>query len=234
VRDLSKEHASLSTDPSVTRRTAVILDRYPLWHEAVELVLARIGVELEGKASSPDVALSLVEQRRPNLLVSEIDFGEGFDGIAWLKKALELDSGLRVVVLSIRHEPEAIEQALDAGAAAYVVKTAHPDDLASAIRQAFQNSVYLPATRNDVEIPRPARDAVGAAELTRRELEILQLVAEGHSNAELGRMLWVTEQTVKFHLSKIYRKLGVSNRTEAGRWAQLHGLLGVSARRNGS
>ena len=61
--------------------------------------------------------------------------------------------------------------------------------------------------------------------LTKREREILQLVAEGHSNSQLARMLWVTEQTVKFHLSNIYRKLDVANRTEASRWAQLHGLL---------
>jgi DNA-binding CsgD family transcriptional regulator len=65
-------------------------------------------------------------------------------------------------------------------------------------------------------------DALG---LTRRELEILRLVAEGHSNAQLARMLWVTEQTVKFHLSNIYRKLDVANRTEASRWAQRRGLL---------
>ena len=61
-------------------------------------------------------------------------------------------------------------------------------------------------------------------ELTRRELEILQLVAEGHSNSQLAQMLWVTEQTVKFHLSNIYRKLDVANRTEASRWAEVHGL----------
>ncbi len=66
--------------------------------------------------------------------------------------------------------------------------------------------------------------------LTRRELEILKLVAEGHSNAALARMLWVTEQTVKFHLSNIYRKLDVTNRTEASRWAQLNGVL--AARRS--
>jgi DNA-binding CsgD family transcriptional regulator len=57
----------------------------------------------------------------------------------------------------------------------------------------------------------------------------LTLVAEGHSNAQLARMLWVTEQTVKFHLSNIYRKLNVSNRTEASRWAQVHGLLPLQA-----
>ena len=59
-------------------------------------------------------------------------------------------------------------------------------------------------------------------DLTKRELEILQLVAEGYSNSQLARMLWVTEQTVKFHLSNIYRKLGVANRTEASRQAHLH------------
>lgn len=232
---MEHEHAALFMKPSGPARTAVVLDRYPLWQEAVELVLTRIGVAVEGKASSRELALSLIEQRKPDLLVTEIDFGSESDGVAWFTKALQLHPALRVVVLSIRDEAETIEQALAAGAAVYVVKTAHPDDLASAIRQAFQNSVYLPASRNGVKPEPVGPDPVDAPELTRRELEILLLVAEGHSNAELARMLWVTEQTVKFHLSKIYRKLGVANRTEAGRWAQLHGLLTISARaRNGS
>ena len=71
----------------------------------------------------------------------------------------------------------------------------------------------------------PPLEMESTADLTRREVEILRLVAEGHSNAQLARMLWVTEQTVKFHLSNVYRKLDVSNRTEASRWAQLNGLL---------
>jgi len=70
---------------------------------------------------------------------------------------------------------------------------------------------------------------VETPQLTRRELEILQLVAEGYSNSQLAKMLWVTEQTVKFHLSNIYRKLDVVNRTEASRWAHLHGLLPATA-----
>jgi len=71
---------------------------------------------------------------------------------------------------------------------------------------------------------RPQRDS-SLATLTHRELEVLQLVAEGHTNGLMASMLWVTEQTIKFHLSNIYRKLKVSNRTEASRWAQLNGLL---------
>ncbi len=79
----------------------------------------------------------------------------------------------------------------------------------------------MPASHERAE---PTREGE-LPELTRRELELLPLVAEGYSNAQLASMLWVTEQTVKFHLSNIYRKLDVSNRTEASRWAQLNGLL---------
>jgi DNA-binding NarL/FixJ family response regulator len=130
---------------------------------------------------------------------------------------------LRLIVLSMHGEPETIDAAFASGATAYVVKTASPDDLASAVRQTFSHSVYLPGRPQAAAPPPKAVDA--EPELTRRELEILRLVAEGHSNAQLAKMLWVTEQTVKFHLSNIYRKLGVANRTEASRWAQVHGLL---------
>jgi DNA-binding NarL/FixJ family response regulator len=116
---------------------------------------------------------------------------------------------------------------LAAGASAYVVKTAHPDDVASAVRQAFEHSVFTPGS---APVPTALADETPSRRerpggLTRRELEILKLVAEGHSNAALAGMLWVTEQTVKFHLSNIYRKLDVTNRTEASRWAQVNGLL---------
>jgi DNA-binding NarL/FixJ family response regulator len=79
---------------------------------------------------------------------------------------------------------------------------------------------------------RPAPVEAPACPLTRRELEILRSVAEGHTNARIGRDLWVTEQTVKFHLSNIYRKLGVSNRTEASRYALVNNLFGVPMQGN--
>jgi len=135
-------------------------------------------------------------------------------------------------VLSDRADAREIDDALAAGASTFVVKTAHPDDLGAAVRQTFEHSVYLAGGRA-VAQPRP-RDIEPAADLTRRELEILRLVAEGHSNAGLAKMLWVTEQTVKFHLSNIYRKLDVANRTEASRWAQLHGILSDGPVQTGS
>ena len=207
--------------------TAVLLDRQPLWLEAVELVLGRIDVGVVGKATAPGQALELVGAHRPDILVTGIKMGEGtIDGIECIAQARALVPSLRAIVLSAHTEPAFIDRALDAGAVAYVFKSAHPDDLASAIRQAFTHSVYLAGSRPAAAATRPAAaGSTQVSELTRREREILTLVAEGHSNAKLAKMLWVTEQTVKFHLSNVYRKLDVSNRTEAARWAQLHGLL---------
>jgi DNA-binding NarL/FixJ family response regulator len=128
-------------------------------------------------------------------------------------------------VLSAYDDTEHIDAALAAGAIAYVLKTAHPDDFAAAIRQSFEHSVFKAGTHAPPPHTETAEFGGDTRGLTRRELEILRLVAEGHSNAQLAKMLWVTEQTVKFHLSNIYRKLDVSNRTEASRWAQVQGLL---------
>ena len=206
-------------------RTAVLVDHHPLWLDAVSMVVGDLGLTVVGTATSGREGLALVTEHRPDVLVTGIQMPEGdIDGIELVRKGNEIVPGLRAIVLSVYDDSKHIDGALAAGAVAYVIKTAHPDDLRSAIRQAFAHSVYLPGSR-----PAAAQAARVATEdvpdLTRRELEILQLVAEGHSNTQLAKMLWVTEQTVKFHLSNVYRKLDVANRTEASRWAQLHGLL---------
>jgi DNA-binding NarL/FixJ family response regulator len=210
-------------------RTAVLLDEHPLWLEGVEQVLARIGIEVTGKATSPEHALALIEEHRPSLFVTGIELENGErDGLETLALAKKRAPELKMIVLSAYSDPQYVDAALAAGAEAYVLRTAHADDLASAIRQAFHHSVYL-AHGHDGKRQRSRTSIEEAWGLTRRELEILTLVAEGHSNAQLARMLWVTEQTVKFHLSNIYRKLNVANRTEASRWAQVHGLLPLQA-----
>ena len=209
-------------------RTAIVLDRHPLWAEAVEGVLRRVGVDIVGKATTGGDALALVQRLRPDLLVTDIGAADGeHAGLTCLREARQRVPELRAVVLSLSDDSKEIDAALQAGAAAYVLKSAHPDDLASAVRQAFAHSVYFasPAGTWNGNTLHRGMESADRAELTKREREILQLVAEGYSNAQLARMLWVTEQTVKFHLSNVYRKLNVSNRTEAARWAQLHGLV---------
>jgi DNA-binding NarL/FixJ family response regulator len=209
-------------------RTAVLLDQHPLWHEAVKPVLERLEVEVIAETTTPEEALELVAEHRPDILLLDIDFSEdGTDGIALIREARGREPELRVIVLSLYASPHEVEAAFSAGASAYVLKSVHPDDLATAVRQAFRPSIYLPGWK-------PPSQATGDRSklLTERELEIVRLVGEGHSNRELAQMLWVTEQTVKFHLTNVYRKLGVSNRTEASRWAQGQGLLnGSPARR---
>ena len=217
---------------SPIERTAVLLDEHPIWLDGVERVLERLGIRVVGKATLPGAALDLVEVERPDVFLTSIELPEGdMDGLTCLRRARERVPGLTAIVVSMYRDPDHIDAALAAGAAAYVIKTAHPDDLASAIRQAFEHSVYYAGARTApavVHAPAPQRPSDDSFGLTRRELEILQLVAEGRSNAQLAKMLWVTEQTVKFHLSNIYRKLDVANRTEASRWAQVQGLLPAS------
>ena len=206
----------------------MLLDPYPLWLDAVEQVMERVGVGVAARATSPHDALTAIETERPDLFVTEVDtLDPTLDGIECMRRARVAVPALKTVVLSARHDNASVDDALRAGAIAYVIKTAYPDQVASAIRQAFEHSVFLAGTR-----PPPAEPAERApameddrVRLTRRELELLRLVAEGRSNAQVAAMLWVTEQTVKFHLSNVYRKLGVSNRTEASRWAQMRGLL---------
>jgi DNA-binding NarL/FixJ family response regulator len=208
---------------------AVVLDPHPIWLDAVEIVLARIGVIVVRKTSSGREALEAVKARKPNLLILELDpLPDEPDGFDVIRQARALVPSLRAIALSAHHDTSHIDGALAAGAAAYVLKTAYPDDVASAVRQAFDHSVTLPATPRAhaaTTSPPAAIASKTPGGLTRRELEILRLLADGHSNSQLARMLWVTEQTVKFHLSNIYRKLGVANRTEASRWAQRNGLL---------
>lgn len=209
-------------------RTAIIADPHPLWLDAVEQVLDGVGIRTVGKTTSAAEAIEMVRKLEPDILIAELASFDGqLEGLTLLEQARDVE-GVRSIVLSLHHEPRHIDAALAAGAVAYVIKTAHPDDLASAIRQAFDHSIYL---SNSSVLTRASRETVedDGPGLTRRELEILRLVAEGHSNAQLARMLWVTEQTVKFHLSNVYRKLGVANRTEASRWAQLNGLLEPTA-----
>jgi DNA-binding NarL/FixJ family response regulator len=206
-------------------RRAVLLDQHPLWLEAVEHSLARLGIVVVGKAVRPSDALALLDQHAPDLFVTEVSMMPGdLDGFGCLRLATEHVPEMRTIVLSMYDDAETIADALSAGASAYVVKTAHPDDFASAVRQAFYHTIYFADTPEQAE-PAATDNAAELADLTHREVEILLLVAEGLANAELARKLYVTEQTVKFHLSNIYRKLGVSNRTEASRWAQVKGLL---------
>jgi DNA-binding NarL/FixJ family response regulator len=132
-----------------------------------------------------------------------------------------------VVVVSATDDPNAIREVLTAGAVCFVGKSVQPSDLVHALRAVTKtDGIHYRGELPVAELGRPARKAEQEGHgLTKRELEILRLVASGSSNSQMAKLLWVTEQTVKFHLSNIYRKLDVPNRTAASAKANSLGLL---------
>jgi DNA-binding NarL/FixJ family response regulator len=199
------------------------LDPHPLCHSAIAGLLGRFDIEVVGTTTSPTAAVALLQEHKPDLLVAELDLPEGRDeGLSVLSLGRASDPRLTVIVLSSTDEPALIDAAFAKGASAYVLKTSDPDVIATAVRQAFEPSLYFARPKQPVEA---AVVEVAAPKLTRRELEILTLVSEGRSNRQVAELLWVTDQTVKFHLANVYRKLGVRSRFDAARWAFEHGLL---------
>jgi DNA-binding NarL/FixJ family response regulator len=172
--------------------------------------------------SGADV-LPLVRSAKPDLVVLDLRLPK-VDGLTCLDMIRKSHPEVKIVIFSASTEPDQIDVALRRGAHAYILKSVNPLDLPTLLRQAVEETVYYPP-------PRPASAARPKehAGLTERELTILAVVTRGLSNKAIGQELWVTEQTVKFHLSNIYRKLGVRNRTAAVRFANEHGLTEAGA-----
>jgi DNA-binding NarL/FixJ family response regulator len=208
-------------------KTAVLLDQHPLWLNALEKILSHAGVTSIAKTTTTTAALGALDEERPDLFVLDLDINGTPDGMTCLHKAIARHASLKVVVVSATEDLERIESALASGAVAYVLKRAEPEDLASAIRQVFSRSLFLAGTEAFARVP--SAEEIEAVGLTPREREILEIVAEGNTNGQVAKLLWVTEQTVKFHLANIFRKLNVTNRTQASGWAHAHGLIRLSS-----
>jgi len=174
--------------------------------------------EIVGETRYGSQVLPLVHQLRPDVVLLDIRMPE-MDGLACLDLLRKRFPEVKVIVVSAYHDAEHVEAAVSRGAVAYIVKTISPGDLAEAVKQAVEGTVYQPLGMVAAEAP-----ASTAHGLTDREVVILQAVARGLPNRAIGAELWVTEQTVKFHLTNIYRKLGVANRTEAARAAYRLGM----------
>ena len=177
-------------------------------------------IEIVGEALSGSQVLPLVRRTNPDVVLLDMRMPQT-DGLTCLDQIKKHCPKAKVIILSVYGDQEHIQAAFKHGASGYIVKSVNPLDLPSAIRQAVEGSVF-----HALGFPDMDEDSVGkAAGLTERELSILKAVARGLSNAAIGKELWVTEQTVKFHLTNIYRKLHLANRTEAARYAYQHGLV---------
>ena len=202
--------------------SALILDQYSLWLETVKRLAEGAGIGGVATTTSPQQAKEALIETEPHLFILGLE-PESID-TAVINELLDVAAsvhGITTLVVGNDDDPELVERCLRSGAYAYVLKTVHPADLSILIRQAVDRSVYL--------FVRPSSNSNGerssAPRLTTRELQVLRLVAEGLPNAQVAKQLWISEPTVKYHLSRTYEKLGVSNRTGAARWAERHGLL---------
>jgi DNA-binding NarL/FixJ family response regulator len=162
-----------------------------------------------------------VGQTGPDAVLLDVRM-PGMDGLEVLARIRERYAGVAVVMLSGIDDPALVRAALERGASAFVLKQVHPRDVASALRQAVFGSIFRPL---ELARRRAADDPVERAGLSKRELSILEVLEAGASNQEIAQRLFLAEQTVKFHLTNVYRKLGVSTRTEAVRAAYDSGVL---------
>jgi DNA-binding NarL/FixJ family response regulator len=213
--------------------TVVLLDGQPLWLRALESVLEQHGIDTLKSTSAIPEAEQEVEILEPAALVLDPWLTDAeLNGLDLIRRLRSDDRRLKIICLSEIEQRERIDTAFAAGADAYILKVADPHDLAQAIKNVCNELIVLaPSRAADTSTPdeRHAPEQQRAQDiLTNRELEILCVVAEGRTNGEIARRLWVTEQTVKFHLSNIYRKLDLTNRTEAARWAHQHHLADAS------
>jgi DNA-binding NarL/FixJ family response regulator len=204
-------------------RSAIVLDSQPLWLDAFESVVRDVGVDVVARTTDVDRALAYLEEYEPDLFVLDFHIRGLAGGADAVREALRRRPGVKVLAIVPHDRASDVDEALLAGACVALDRTAERDDIAAAVRQIFQPAFFL-ARRAPELGPRAARGKARLPGLTRREEEILKLVAQGRSNGQVAETLWVTKQTVKFHLSNIYRKLGVANRTEASHWAIVNGL----------
>jgi DNA-binding NarL/FixJ family response regulator len=207
------------------RRMAIlrvlVADDHRLMLAAVRRTLAAAeDFEIVGEVSVGSHVVPAVRETSPDVVLLDLRMPE-LDGLACLERLRKHDPRIAVVILSSYSDEAQIEAARAGGARGYVVKTVEPVDLPSVLRKALSGGPF--AVWGAKEEQQAVAVADGSA-LSEREAAVLEAVARGLSNREIGRRLWISEQTVKFHLRNIYRKLGISSRTEAARYAYRNGF----------
>ncbi len=207
----------------------LLADDHRLILESVRRALeADGGFEVVAETQSGREVAALVAEHLPEVVLLDVRMPDR-DGLACLAEIKRDHPEIKVVMLSASTSPDLIEKALRLGASAYVLKAVDPSDLPATIRQAMSGTVFSTLGIPGGEEPAGAK----AGGLTDRELAILVEVTKGRSNEEIAKELWVTQQTVKFHLTNVYRKLGVRNRSEALSEAFRLGLVDATPKDDG-
>ncbi len=200
----------------------IITDDHVMMREGIRKLLEYDGsMEVVAEANSGEECLSLLNKSKADILLLDINM-PGLNGIDTLKKVKGLYPALKVLILTVHNEPEYLVEATECGADGYIMKDADSAELRAAIRHIIKGDVYIQPTlipflnsklvHKDIE-----KDKID--NLTKRELQILASIAEGKSNKDIGLEHHISERTVKNHIFNIFKKIGVSDRTQAAVFA---------------
>ena len=209
--------------------TVLLVDDHKLVRQGVRAFLeAHAEFLVVGEAESGAEAVKLAEQHIPDVVLMDLIMPE-MDGVEATRQVKNISPRSQIVVLTSYHEDEHIFPALEAGATSYLLKDIDMEELAEAIRRAARGEVTLHprvAARILQELHGTKRDEINPfTELTKREMEVLKLIANGLSNAEIADQLVISDHTVKGHVSNIFSKLHLADRTQAAVYAWQKGVV---------
>jgi two-component system response regulator NreC len=207
--------------------TIVLADDHAVVRSGLRMVLEREGTfEVVSEAGDAESALRTVLGHKPAILVLDLNMPGQLTSFDAIPRVQEVSPDTRVVVLTMQEDPEFARRALRAGAAGYVLKEAADDELVDAIRRVADGATYLNPRLGAVLAAAPPEPSGPPDDLTEREVEVLRLIALGHTNTEIAHELHLSVRTVESHRAHIQQKLGRSTRAELVRYALDHELVG--------
>jgi DNA-binding NarL/FixJ family response regulator len=202
----------------------VIADDHRVVRVGLEQLLQTFDdVEFLGAGAGGEEAVALCTEHRPDVLLLDLSMPD-VDGIEVTKRLREASPDTKVVVFTSFSDRERIVQALDAGAVGYLLKDAEPEELHTAVQAASRGEAPI-TPRAAAALLADRRERPAEVALTVREREVLGLVVEGLANKQIARRMGISEKTVKGHLTNLFQRIGVADRTQAALWAERTGAL---------
>jgi two-component system, NarL family, response regulator len=206
-----------------TKIRILISDDHPVIREGLATILAlQNDLKVVGQARDGEEACLLYDQLSPDILILDLRMPKN-DGLEVIRDLMTRIPKPRIIVMTSYESEQDIRQALRAGAKAFLVKGADPQQIRESVRRVAKGETFLPA-----EIGLKLAESMSHPELSNRETEVLQYLAGGRSNKEIGRILYISEGTAKHHVKSILSKLDAIGRTEASAIAARRGLIRVS------